>query len=151
MRLASPFPRRILAFTLPLILAAGAGAAVEHRAKLEAPLFRSQALEPPPLANLPEGEPVRLLHRGEAESLVKTAQGLRGWMRNSDLIEAALAEPGRHRIGGQEIKSGALALSPAILVLPPASPDPVALDRSFADEVVETMDREQLEMRHDEN
>jgi hypothetical protein len=151
MRLASPFSRFVLAASLPSVLASAALAAVEHRVKQEASMFRTRLLEPPPLAQLAEGETVRLLHKGEGQSLVKTESGLRGWMRNGDLVEVTVAGPARHDIGELEIKADAYAYSPYLILHPNPDADIPALERSFADEVVETVDREQLEMRNDEN
>lgn len=135
-----------------LFAAAGAFGAVEHRAKVDAAsVFRTRLLEPPPLTRLSEGEAVEMLVPGRTESMVKTAGGIRGWVRNSELVAVNLAEGSRHRIGDQRISSDGLAISPAILDLPPAKVRVEELYRSFNDEVIEAIDREQLEMRNDEN
>lgn len=135
-----------------LFAAAGAFGAVEHRAKSdETSLFRTRLLEPPPLTRLTEGEAVEMLVPGRNESMVKTAGGIRGWVRNSDLVAVKLAEGGRHHIGDQRISSDGLAISPFLLNPAPAKVGIQELDRSFDAEVVEPIDREQLEMRNDEN
>lgn len=151
MRLMPPCNRIFLPATILFLLALGAFATVEHRAKAEASLYRTRLLEPPPLAQLAEGETVTLIHQGEAQSLVKTGGGLRGWVRNADLVEMTVAGPTRHAIREQIITPGDFNHSFDIGV--PADPEVemLSLDRSFAAEVVEAIDREQLEMRNDEN
>ena len=151
MRRMSPMPRFFLAAAMLLPAANSAFAAVEHRAKTDALLFRTLLLEPPPLAQLTEGKVVQLIQRGADNSLVKTPEGLRGWVRNSDLIEVTVAGSARHDIGEQRIKPDGFNHSEFVLETEDAKIELMSLDRSFADEVVEAMDREQLEMRHDEN
>lgn len=149
----------MLRFSSVALLAAGlpasrALAAVdyEYRAKADGTLiYRTKVMEPPPVATLSEGEDVTLLHQGENQSLVRTAGGLRGWVRNSDLVAVKVAEGGRFKIREQSIKTGRFNISP--IIIDPADPviEVGVLERSFFGEVVETMDREQLEMRNDEN
>lgn len=153
MRPTAPFlrisPVAALAVLLPAL---GAFASVEYRAKAdETGLYRTVVMEPPPVGRLSEGEVVTVLHTGTNQSLVRTAGGLRGWVRNSDLVAVKMAEGGRHEIGDQRIIGRFFNESPYVL----DAMDPVvevgALDRSFEGEVVEAIDREQLEMRNDEN
>jgi hypothetical protein len=147
-----PRNRYCAAVTASLLFAAAAFGAVEHRAKVDdASLYRTRLLEPPPLALLSEGEAVEMLVPGRNESMVKTAGGLRGWVRNGDLVAVKLADGGTHRIGDQRISSDGLAISPVILGPLPPKVQVEELDRSFNDEVIEAIDREQLEMRNDEN
>jgi hypothetical protein len=159
MRLAPPLSRFFSA-ALPfaafaLLPASQSFGAVEteYRAKSdETHVFRTQALEPPPLARLAEGDVVILLHRGDAESQVKTAGGLKGWVRNQDLLAIALAGPAEHRLGDQDIQGSGEFRGSIDFMRPPRLMVEVSdLDRSFMDEVVETVDREQWEMRHDEH
>lgn len=153
MRPIMPRNRFCLSMTVSMLFAAaGAFGAVEHRAKVdEASIFRTRLLEPPPLTRLSEGEAVEMLVPGRNVSLVKTAGGIRGWVRNGDLVAVQLAEGARHRIGDQRISSDGLAISPSVLNLAPAKVRVEELDRSFSGEVIEAIDREQLEMRNDEN
>lgn len=142
-------PVAALSVLLPTL---GAFAAVEYRAKTdETGIYRTVVMEPPPVGRLSEGEAVTVLHAGTNQSLVRTAGGLRGWVRNSDLVAVKLAEGGRHEIGDQRITGRYFNESPYFL----EDEDPVvevgALNRSFEGEVVEAIDREQLEMRNDEN
>ena len=46
---------------------------------------------------------------------------------------------------------GELALSPIVWGGGTAEIEPASLDRSFDREIVEVMDKEQVEMRHDDN
>jgi hypothetical protein len=153
MRPYAPWYRFRASVTVSLLFAAaGAFGAVEHRAKHdETSLFRTRLLEPPPLASLAEGEALEMLVPGRNESMVETLGGLRGWVRNADLVAVKLAEGGRHRLSDQRITSEGGAISPAVLNPPPAKVRVEELDRSFDDEVIEAIDREQLEMRNDEN
>jgi hypothetical protein len=159
MRLAPPLSRffsAVLPFAaLALLPASESFGAVEmeYRAKSnETLVFRTQALEPPPLARLAEGDVVTLLHRGPAESEVKTSGGLKGWVRNQDLVAIALAVPGEHRLGDQAIQGSGEYRGSIDYMRPPAVKVEVSdLERSFMDEVVEPVDREQWEMRHDEH
>jgi hypothetical protein len=128
-------------------------AAFEYSVRIESsPLFRTEALEPPPLANLAAGQAVRLIHHGAAQSLVETAGGMKGWMRNADLLALAPAPGGEHRLGEQDVFGGGeLAVSPDSWVLPGSRGELLAPDRSFTAEIAEALDKEQVEMRHDEN
>jgi len=147
------FCRTMTAVTASLLFAAAAAfGSVEHRAKTdETSLFRTRLLEPPPLAQLTQGEVVKMLVPGRNESLVGTAGGLRGWVRNRDLVAVKLARGESHHLPDLSIVSDGLAASPVILDLAPAKVQVEELDRSFDAEVIEAIDREQLEMRHDEN
>lgn len=153
MRPSAPLLRISPVATLAVLLPAlGAFAAVEYRAKAdETGLYRTVVMEPPPVGLLSEGDVVTLLVTEGNRCLVKTAGGLRGWVRNSDLVGVKIAEGGRHRIGEQVILGSDFNHSEIII----DDTDPVVevgtLNRSFDGEVVEAMDREQLEMRNDEN
>lgn len=148
-----PLYRYCSAAILSLLFAAmAASAAVEHRAKTDGTLlYRTRLLEPPPLATLAEGDEVDLMVRGRNESMVKTEGGLRGWVRNADLVEVKVADSRHHRIREQGVIADGLNISPFVLDQEDWKVKVDELDRSFANEVVETVDREQLEMRNDEN
>ncbi len=127
-------------------------AALEYRAKTDADLFRTQALEPPPLANLAQGEGLKLLQHGGAQSLVETEGGLKGWMRNGDIVAMAAAPGQNMALGSQTVTgSGEVNISPDSWGLGAAQFGLLPLDRDFAGDIVEAKDREQLEMRHGEN
>jgi hypothetical protein len=143
-------------FPLPLFallfLSTDIHATLEYRVKkADANLFQTQELVPPPIAVLPKGEPLILIHKGSAASMVKTQGEIKGWMRNGD-VEAVKPAKGRHvRLNEQEISG--LAEPGMILIdyAPSEQAEILAINRSFADEIIEAADREQLEMRHDEN
>jgi hypothetical protein len=159
MRLAPPLSRffsaalPFAAFALLPTSQSFGAVETEYRAKSDETLvFRTQALEPPPLARLAEGDVVTLLHQGPAESQVKTAGGLMGWVRNQDLLAVALSGPADHRLGNQDIQGSRSYHGSIDIGRPPRLKVEVSdLERSFTDEVVETVDREQWEMRHDEH
>lgn len=153
MRPARPLRRYCPAVILSLLMAAAvADAAVEHRAKSDGiSLFKTRLLEPPPLATLSEGDALEMLSQGRSESLVRTEGGLRGWVRNGDIVAVQVAKARAHRIGEQSVVGSDFNHSGIILVPEGGTVRVEELDRSFADEMVETVDREQLEMRNDEN
>ena len=127
-------------------------AALQYSVKSDADMFRTETLDPPPLANLPKGEALLLLHRGALQSQVETEGGLRGWMRNEDVLAMAPTDGQNHAIGSQQVTgSGDLNATPLVLLLPPQSAEVLPLDRSFTGEIPEAVDKEQLEMRHGEN
>jgi hypothetical protein len=128
-------------------------ASLEYSAKTdEAGLFRSEMLDPPPLATLGKGESLKLLHRGADRSEVETTGGLKGWMRNQDL-QAMESAPGlKVRLADQDVTAGGTAvISPLVLRMPSFAVEVISLDRSFVDEIAEAMDKEQVEMRHGDN
>ncbi len=135
--------------SLPALSSAALGYSVKNG---DAPIFRTEALEPPPLGSLEAGLAVRLLQEGPSGSLIETEGGLKGWMRNSDLLAMASARPGDHRWGDQQVKGGGeAAISPYTFIPRVEHVEPIALGRTFSGEILEAMDREQVEMRHDEN
>lgn len=120
--------------------------------KHDAEIYRTEAMEPPPLASLTEGQSVRLIHKGQVGSLVETGSGLKGWIRNGDLLAMAPAAGGEHRIGDQQVVGGGdLNVSPWIQRPVIDAGAEVVLDRGFSAEILETLDKEQVEMRNDEN
>lgn len=126
-------------------------ASLGYTIKHDADLYRTEALEPPPLASLDAGQAVQLLHRGPAQSLVGTAGGLKGWMRNEDLLAVAPAGAQEHRLSDQKVTGDELNISPLILEGAVDTRVPVEFERTFRGEISEMLDKEQVEMRHDEN
>ena len=135
-----------------MIAAAPVQASIEYRIQADAAdLFRTQALEPPPLTSLSRGEVLNLIERGAASSLMETAQGIRGWVSNKDLLAMQSARGGKFGLPEQSIKGSDINESKLILVLPSTIVEALPLDRSFSGEIIEAMDKEQVEMRHDDN
>lgn len=136
-----------LAFAIP------ASAALTYTVKPSAAeLFRTEALEPPPLATLAQGDVLKLIHEGAASSLLETEGGIKGWMRNSDLLAMKSAEGQAFKLKEQVVNPyGRLNVSPDIWRKRFDNADMLPLERVFDGEIAEPMDREQVEMRHDEN
>lgn len=127
-------------------------ASLGYTVKRDADLYRTEALQPPPLASLDAGQAVRMLHRGPAQSLIETAGGLKGWIRNEDLLAMAPAGTQEHRLADQKVTgAGEVNVSPWIEHGAVDANVDVNLDRAFAAEISEMLDKEQVEMRHDEN
>ncbi|MDB5047056.1 MAG: hypothetical protein JWO30_127 [Fibrobacteres bacterium] len=128
-------------------------ASLEYSAKTDlAALFRSETLDPPPLAILDKGESLKLIHRGAAHSQVETAGGLKGWMKNEDLLAVESASGQKMAFGDQKITGGGeFNHSPLIQNLPMDRIDVLDLDRSFESEIIEAIDKEQLEMKNGDN
>lgn len=134
-----------LAFALP------ASAALTYKVKAaSADMFRTEALEPPPVANLAEGEVLKMIHRGAASSLLETEGGIKGWMRNSDLLAMQAAKDRRHELENQEINPDKV-FSPLIPGKRFGIDAEIAPERDFDADILEPKDREEVEMRHDEN
>jgi hypothetical protein len=142
---------------LPLLVSAVfpllSHASLAYTAKLEgAGVFRGETLDPPPLATLTQGQAVKMLAKGRAASLIETETGIKGWVRNEDLLAMNGAEGQAFRLGSVDVRgAGEFNHSTIVLDLPGPSVDLLPLDRSFLAEVPGNMDREQTEMRHDEN
>jgi hypothetical protein len=135
-----------------MIAAAPARASVEYRIRADAAdLFRTQALEPPPLTSLSQREVLKLIERGAAASLMETAEGVQGWVSNKDLLAMQSAPGGKFGLPEQSIRGSDLNVSPLILKPPSNYVEPLPLDRSFSGEILEAMDKEQVEMRNDDN
>lgn len=135
-----------------MIAAAPVQASIEYRVQADAAgLFRTQALEPPPLTSLSRGEVLNLIERGAAASLMETAEGVRGWVGNKDLLAMQSARGGKFGLPAQSVKG--LDYKGSIDVFHPPAPtvDALLLDRSFSGEIIESLDKEQVEMRHDDN
>lgn len=144
--------RSILPVSILLLTALSASAAIEHRAKADGTLlFGNPLLEPPPVAILKEGAPMQLLKKEEGSSQVRLKNGLRGWVRNEEIIAVTLAEGGSHKLGDQSIIGDDWNHSEILLDQKAPEIRVDGIGRSFEAEVLETLDREQVEMRHDEN
>lgn len=135
-----------------MIAAAPVQASVEYRIQADAAdLFRTQALEPPPLTSLSQGEVLKLIERGPAASLMETDEGVQGWVSNRDLLAMQSAPGGKFGLPEQSVKGSDWNTSVDTWI--PRAPivDAVPLDRSFSGEIIEAMDKEQVEMRNDDN
>jgi hypothetical protein len=127
-------------------------AAIEYSIKKDGTeMFRTQAMEPPPVAILQKGENLELLERGKTQSRVRISEGWKGWVRNADIQGLASVAPQKFRMEDVTVVGEGNIFSPIILDLAPPSADIVSLERSFSGEILESMDKEQVEMRHDEN
>ena len=128
-------------------------ASLTYTVKTEgAEVFRTETLDPPPLASLGEGQVLRLIHQGVAGSLIETEGGVKGWMRNGDMLAVKNAPGGDFRIGDQKVTGGwDPNISGVVHHGPDFDPEMILLDRTFNDEIVEQKDREEVELRHDEN
>lgn len=129
-------------------------AALEYSVKSDvAEIFRSQTLEPPPLATLEKGETLKLIHRGASRSQVETGGGIKGWIRNGDL-QAMQSAPGQNmRLGDHKVFGGGEYNHSETVFLGPfhTTPEIISLHRSFSGEIAEAIDKEQLEMRNGDN
>jgi hypothetical protein len=136
-----------------IIAAAPVQASVEYRIQADAAdLFRTQALEPPPLTSLSRGEVLNLIKKGAAASLMETAEGIRGWVSNKDLLAMQSAPGGKFGLPEQSVKGLDMNNSWIILMMPSTIYNvPPLLERSFSGEIIEVMDKEQVEMRNDDN
>ncbi|MBW8889688.1 MAG: hypothetical protein JF616_18175 [Fibrobacteres bacterium] len=144
----------LLRYCLPvtLVFPALSLASLGYALKHDADLYRTETLEPPPLASLEAGQSVRMLHPGAAQSLVETVGGLKGWVRNGDLLALAPAGAQKHELPNQKVTgAGDVNVSPWVNNGAVDADMAVAPDRAFAAEIIETLDKEQVEMRHDEN
>ena len=135
-----------------MIAAAPVQASVEYRIQADAAdLFRTQALEPPPLTSLSQGEVLKLIERGAAASLMETAEGVQGWVSNRDLLAMQSAPGGKFGIPEQSVKGIDWNTSVFVYPIGRYEAEPFPLDRSFSGEILEAIDKEQVEMRNDEN
>lgn len=102
--------------------------------------------------DLSGGEEVTLLKQGKARSLIKTSGNVRGWVDNSSLEKVKVSGGGAHNLKDVEVV-GWLDNPSAVYILDNTNPDlnALPLDRSFAGEIVEKRDREEVERGFDEN
>ncbi|MDB5105186.1 MAG: hypothetical protein JWP91_2875 [Fibrobacteres bacterium] len=127
-------------------------AALEYSVKAEAAeVFRTEALEPPPLGTLAQGESLKLLRQGNEASLIRTPGGLKGWVRNEDLTAVKAAKGLKFGLDNVDIYGCGWNQTIDVWIAPNAQAELLSLNRSFAGEIVEARDREQVEMGNDEN
>lgn len=136
-----------------LAIPALVSASLEYQVKTgNAEVYRTPALTPPPLATLARGETLKLIQRGAAASLVESEDGIQGWMRNDDVLAMESARGQKFGLGEQHVggigdwKGSIDFINPK---MPPAEVLP--LDRTFNGEIIEAVDKEQVEMRNDDN
>ena len=102
---------------------------------------------------LNQGESLWLIKKGKNRSLVKTSNGVKGWVMNSNTEYVKGGGKGdTYNLENQDI-SGWLDNPSAIYILDNSGLDNSALPltRSFSDEIFEFTDKEQLERGNDEN
>jgi hypothetical protein len=136
-----------------LAIPALVSASLEYQVKTEnAEVFRTPALAPPPLAILTQGETLKLIQRGPAASLVESEEGIQGWMRNDDVLAMESARGQKIGLGEQHVTGMDDWKGSFDIKHPPLIPAEVLpLDRSFTGEIIEAVDKEQVEMRNDDN
>ena len=100
--------------------------------------------------DLTAGTEVQMLKKGNARSLV-SAGGVRGWIDNSFL--EIIKGGGTTRTLKDVDVQGWLDNPTAVYILDNSSPEvtTLPLDRSFASDIAETKDREDVERSYDEN
>jgi hypothetical protein len=144
-------------YCLPLLVSAAfpllSHASLAYTAMREgAGVYRGETLDPPPLASLTQGQAVKMIAKGAAASLIETETGIKGWVRNEDLLAMNGPEGQAFQLRSVDVKgAGDFNHSPFVLDVPGPGPDLLPLDRSFLAEVPGNLDREQMEMRYDEN
>jgi hypothetical protein len=111
-----------------------------------------QAEESEKVMEVAAGEEVRLIKEGKARSLIKTGGSVRGWVDNETLTRVKISGGATHNLKDVEVV-GWLDNPSAVYILDNTNPDHNALplDRSFASEIVEKKDREEVERSYDEN
>ncbi len=135
-----------------MIAAAPVQASMEYRVQADAAdLFRTQALEPPPMTSLSQGEVLKLIERGAAASLMETDEGVQGWVSNKDLLAMQSARGGTFGLPEQSVKGADWNKTFDQWIPRAPTVDALPLDRSFSGEIIEAMDKEQVEMRNDDN
>ncbi len=84
--------------------------------------------------------------------MIETEGGIKGWVRNEDLLAMNDPKGQAFRLRPVDVQgTGAFNHSVSILEFTGPSVDLLPLDRTFLGEVPGNLDREQVEMRHDEN
>lgn len=104
------------------------------------------------IADVGGGDEVTLLKQGKARSMIKTAGNVKGWVDNGSLEKVKVSSGGSHSLKDVEVV-GWLDNPSAVYILDNTNPDVNALpiDRSFASEINEKKDREEVERAYDEN
>ena len=128
-------------------------ASLDFSVKTEsADLFRTQAVEPPPVTTLSHGDILQMIKRGEASSLVQSEGGVKGWMRNEDVLAMESASGQKVKLGEQAVVGGGEAvIGPYIFHGADFAPDVVSLERTFNGEIIQNLDKEQVEMKNGDN
>ncbi len=135
------------------LLAVSAFSSISYTIKKDqTALFRTEKLEPPPLASLSSGEVLTLIYRGQNTSQIKTDGGLKGWIQNENILATKDGSSQSYKIQNQNIiGQGETAISPLTLGIEDAVSEVSSITRSFDRDLKQLVDREQLEMTHDEN
>jgi hypothetical protein len=118
-----------------------------------APLYKTElADEGDKRMDLNGGDEVTLLKESKSRSLIKTSGNVKGWVDNSHLERVKISGGATHSLKDVEVV-GWLDNPSAVYILDNTNPDLNALpiDRSFAGEIMEKKDREEVERGFDEN
>jgi len=104
------------------------------------------------IVELSADDEVTLIKEGKSRSMIKTSGSVKGWVDNGSLKRVQVASGGTHNLKDVEVV-GWLDNPSAVYILDNTNPDVSALplDRSFAGEIVEKKDREEVERSYDEN
>jgi hypothetical protein len=147
------FPRYCLPLLVSAALSPLSHASLAYSAKREgAEVFRGERLDPPPLAALAQGQAVKLISKGSAASLIETEGGIKGWVRNEDLLAQNDPKGQAFNLRPVDVRgAGDFNHSELLIDFAKEPPDLLPLDRSFQADIPENADKEQVEMRHDEN
>ena len=102
-------------------------------------------------ATLSAGEEVQLMKEGKARSLIKSGEN-RGWVDNSSLVKVKVSGNTSRNLKDIEVQ-GWLDNPSAVYILDNSSAEVsnLPLERSFAADIVEKKDREDVERTYDEN
>ena len=119
------------------------GGAVLYRAELSSDSDKA--------ANLAADQEVQLLKEGKARSLIKSGEN-RGWVNNSDLKKVKVSGNTTRSLKDIEVQ-GWLDNPSAVYILDNTNAEVanLPLERSFASDIVEKKDREDVERTYDEN
>jgi hypothetical protein len=114
-------------------------------------LYKAELSEPGDTAGtMPAGAEVQMLKQSKARSLIKLGN-LKGWADNS-VLERIKGGSSTRTLKDIEVQ-GWLDNPAAVYILDNANPDAnnLPLDRSFASDILEKKDREDVERTYDEN
>ncbi len=152
--------RKATLFVFSLLLLVGLAAAQKSKTSevtriksSGANVFKNELSDPTEKSTEIGGDQdVTLLKKGKNRSMVRTQGGIRGWVDNDKLQILKVAGAGHHDLTNVEVV-GWLDNPAAVYILDNTNPDlnALPLDRSFANEIVEPKDREQVERIYDEN
>ncbi len=151
--------KKVLAFFLLLIVTGALAASKTSMTEVtrikggSTGLYKSElADEADKIADVGGGDEVTLLKQGKSRSMIKTAGNVKGWVDNGSLEKVKVSSGGSHSLKDVEVV-GWLDNPSAVYILDNTNPDVSALpiDRSFASEINEKKDREEVERAYDEN